>query len=197
MTTPDDMGQEILLELRKSASAVDYDHIDRLIAGGANLSALNDLGQPPLVLSIAHGFSRASLAFIKAGADVELGSVDSPPLHLAAYYGAITTFQMLLDRGATLDRLDAKGRTPLQVAEEKRISREDVSQKFPRLNGAKANAEIENLQAIEKIIGDKLFEDARDARNAYVAQEKWRKDGLPLQRGIKVRQKPVRFKNPG
>ena len=196
MTTPDELGQELLLELRKSANAVDNDKIDGLIAAGANLSALNDQGQPPLILSIAHGFRRASLALIAGGANVELGSTDSPPLHLAAYYGAASVFRALVDKGAKLDRLDARGRTPVHVAQAKRLQLEEKAKKFPRLttNIVETTEQIDNLHIIERTIENILTARARAAQLDKWTMERWRDDGLPLTRPIAVRKKPVSFK---
>ncbi len=196
MATPDEMGQEILRELRKSESTVDYDKIDALIASGANLSALNQQGQPPLIVSIAHGHTRASLAFIRAGADVELGSEDSPPLHLAAYYGALSVVKALLEKGADAERLNDKDLTAQQVAEDKRLDREDSIKKFPRLNMDfnKSSAELENYKTIERLLENHIAAQEHAAQRERRAMEDCCNAGLPLTRDMKVRKKPVSFK---
>lgn len=85
---------------------------------GARASDIDDADRtaaptPELVGRVARRGDAAELArLLDAGAEVD-PAVDVPPLHAACYAGQLATARLLVERGASLTRVNAYGGTPL------------------------------------------------------------------------------------
>ena len=86
-----------------------------LIRSGANPDAKEAEGHTPLYRASTGDVARVLLA-AGATADVESGPTRGTALHQASRHGYVSVVQALLQHGASIDPLDAKGQTPLRRA---------------------------------------------------------------------------------
>jgi hypothetical protein len=86
-----------------------------LLGSGADPDAGEAAGHTPLYRASTGEVARVLLA-AGASADVTSGPTQGTPLHQAARHGSVAVVQALVDHGATIDALDAKGQTPLRRA---------------------------------------------------------------------------------
>ena len=100
---------------------------------GAEVDALNDLGNTPLH-SVSQGEyksqedgARVAQLLLERGADVYTPDKNhSTPLHAASYFGRLEITQLLINHGAEVDALADFGNTPLHsVSQGKYESQED------------------------------------------------------------------------
>ena len=96
----------------------DLDLAKRLVAAGADVSAVNRYGVTPLHVAIEKGDVDMTRWLLGAGADAAQAThAREPPLLLAAHVGEPAIAQALLDHGAAVDARDATfGQTPLMAA---------------------------------------------------------------------------------
>lgn len=89
--------------------------IEVLIEGGANPNAGNSIAATPLHVTES---ATATQVLISSGADVEAtNQFGNTALHVAARFGPVERLEALLEAGASVETIDAKGRTPLLLAE--------------------------------------------------------------------------------
>jgi ankyrin repeat protein len=86
-----------------------------LIHSGADADAKEEYGHTPLYRASTGDVARVLLA-AGASADVASGPTQGTALHQASRRGYISVVQALVEHGATIDALDAKGQTPLRRA---------------------------------------------------------------------------------
>jgi hemoglobin len=86
-----------------------------LIRLGADPDAKEAYGHTPLYRALTGAVARVLLA-AGANADVASGPTQGTALHQASRRGYVSVVQALLEHGATIDALDAKGETPLRRA---------------------------------------------------------------------------------
>jgi truncated hemoglobin YjbI len=86
-----------------------------LIHSGADADAKEEYGHTPLYRASTGDVARVVLA-AGASADVASGPTQGTALHQASRRGYISVVQALVEHGATIDALDAKGQTPLRRA---------------------------------------------------------------------------------
>jgi uncharacterized protein len=90
---------------------------DLLLAAGAQVNVVNDLGVPPLWLAARTGSSRIISRLLAAGANPNAIAVGEPMLMAAARSGNETSVKALLSRGADVNARDAgRGQTALMWA---------------------------------------------------------------------------------
>jgi ankyrin repeat protein len=88
-----------------------------LIAGVADINAVNDLGNTPLHFTAPGGNPEVVQALIKAGADVHATNLaGQTPLHVAAYNGRLEVVNALLGANAYVGATDSDGKQPLHYA---------------------------------------------------------------------------------
>lgn len=94
--------------------------INVLIEAGANVNIETKEGFTPLHIAAGEGHVKAVEALIKGKANVEAENVfddKATPLILAVSYENVGTVKTLLDHGAELNHVDAKGKNALYYAE--------------------------------------------------------------------------------
>ena len=94
------------------------DHINILVARGANLDLRNDDGSTPLMVAMADKRFDTATQLLIAGANPNLAREDGEfPLHYAAQQGEPDIVRTLLDNGALVNALHSEtGKSPLDVA---------------------------------------------------------------------------------
>lgn len=104
--------------LHIAAQVGDMEIAQLLLLKGANINALNNLGRTPLYLAADSGHVGAALALMSAGADVnsQWSIFGSAVLQVATERGAVDVMRAAIERGADLDVVDRKQRTPLHAA---------------------------------------------------------------------------------
>ena len=85
-----------------------------LVAQGADLEARNTWGRTALHERARSNRGRIGV-LLELGADIEAGSSSGTPLHCAVDGKNLPHVQLLLQRGAKVNALDAGGRTPLEL----------------------------------------------------------------------------------
>ena len=85
----------------------------KLIERGADLTVVGKGGWRPLLMAVYKGHAPVVRILLEAGADVH---DERMPLHVAAEYGYETIIRSLIEFGADVNRLDQRGRTPLDLA---------------------------------------------------------------------------------
>lgn len=102
-------------------SSVRWDRIEvaqLLVEKGANVDATNTLGRTPLIISATEGYFELAKTFLDNGADlyIEDDNYKRTALHFAALNGHLKIVDVLLRKGAHVDKKDAAGKTPLDYA---------------------------------------------------------------------------------
>ncbi len=91
--------------------------VELLLAKGAKIDAVDQLGLTPLFLASAKGHIHLVQKLLENGANINLPTKNlSTPLHVAAENGHIKVVELLLENKAKVDCLDRGGATPLMVA---------------------------------------------------------------------------------
>lgn len=93
------------------------EHLQQLVARGADVDARTSLGETPLTFAAALNRLEAAIALVEAGANVQHGNQKGQtPLHIASLEGHAATAQLLLRRGADPNMPDGAGETPSSLA---------------------------------------------------------------------------------
>lgn len=93
------------------------EHLELLLARGADLDARDAKGSTPLMLAVANRCLSAVLALLAAGADPNCAdTAGSTALHLAAAERSLELARVLLQAGADHTARDRKGQLPIDVA---------------------------------------------------------------------------------
>ncbi|MEM6312534.1 MAG: ankyrin repeat domain-containing protein [Planctomycetota bacterium] len=96
----------------------------RHVARRADVNLPDHNGTPPIVLAVGNDKPEALRALLECGADPNLRHRGETPLHAAARsIGGRNTIAILRDAGARLDERDDKGMTPVDIAVEYGIPR--------------------------------------------------------------------------
>ena len=119
--------------LHSAAGSGATDLVRRLVAEGADLNAIGKGGWKPLLMAVYRGHTHVVRTLLEAGAQTNDGQ---NPLHFAAEYSYKNILELLLDYGANINTLDAKGRTALDLA-----GTEETVQ-YLRSRGAQSSAEL-------------------------------------------------------
>lgn len=91
--------------------------VNQLIAGGADVHALNKWRETPLLTAANHGQASAVKALLKAGADpCRCTDTGWSPLSIAAYKGHDDVVELLLEHGAPTEEYDPTLSALLQAA---------------------------------------------------------------------------------
>ena len=142
----DSQGKTALMyvkrQLYNDASA---DIIRSLVAAGADVNAIDDDGETPLMLSLSHDFYYGNpMVLLEEGARASINKKDKhgrTALMFAAQSGDMRMTQMLLDVGASINARDNKGQTALTYAALGYPTRSDV---IPFLLAAGLRVDDEN-----------------------------------------------------
>eukprot|EP00300_Choanocystis_sp_HF-7_P016017 c19268_g1_i2.p1 GENE.c19268_g1_i2~~c19268_g1_i2.p1 ORF type:complete len:183 (+),score=30.05 c19268_g1_i2:159-707(+) len=89
-----------------------------LIQHGANVNAVSQEGVTPIFRALAFEANEVVRVLLQHGVQLNPGSFEVTPLHLAVENGSDSMVEMLLEHGALIDAPDPDGRTPLHVAAE-------------------------------------------------------------------------------
>nr|5AQB_A Chain A, 3G61_DB15V4 [synthetic construct] len=109
-------GSDLGKKLLEAARAGQDDECRILMANGADVNALDEVGWTPLHLA-AWGHLEIVECLLKNGADVNAADIDGyTPLHLAAFSGHLEIVEVLLKYGADVNADDQAGFTPLHLA---------------------------------------------------------------------------------
>lgn len=87
-----------------------------LLARGANVDAVNNDGDTPLIVAARHDHRATALVLLEGGAKVDVAPSGSTALEWAIQLGYKETCGLLLDQGVDVNRGDKKGNTPLHQA---------------------------------------------------------------------------------
>ena len=114
-------GAEIGGALHAAAEGGHEDIVNDLLENGASIAdinALNCLGHTPLYVAADGGHVAAALALMTAGADVnpQWSFFGSSVLQAAAERGDVGIMKAAIERGADVDVVDRRQRTPLHAA---------------------------------------------------------------------------------
>ncbi|MBW3656717.1 MAG: ankyrin repeat domain-containing protein, partial [Gemmatimonadetes bacterium] len=102
--------------MHAAAWGADLDAVRTLLAHGADIDARNHRGVPVLHEAVRRQNTGLATLLATAGANVSdhAGDDQSTPLHWAAKDGDLELAALLVERGASVEAVDALGRTPLQ-----------------------------------------------------------------------------------
>ncbi len=113
------------------------------LQGGANVNAIDNVGNTSLMLAVAKGNLPIVNVLVQAGADVNTINNDNfTPLLLAAGRGYTEIVNVLIQAGANIDYIDQFGNTPLFYATENQHG-----QTIELLNIAQENQEISKIRS--------------------------------------------------
>ncbi len=107
------------LTLFEACAAGEFDHVERLIAGGAAHNAYSDDGWTPLHLAAFFGHPTIIELLLARGADVTARSRNAngnTPLHAALAADHKMAAGLLMGSGADVNAADAEGWRPLHLA---------------------------------------------------------------------------------
>ena len=118
-----DVNERNNLRATALAAASMHGHLEvatLLIARGADVDSRDKLGKTPLLMATYHLQLEVVRLLLDNGADVnaQMRNHDTA-LHLSACSSKIDMTQLLLERGANLNALDADGKTPRQLAQQR------------------------------------------------------------------------------
>ncbi|XP_056006019.1 E3 ubiquitin-protein ligase MIB2-like isoform X2 [Ostrea edulis] len=100
------------------------DIVRLLLQNGANINAANDDGMTPLLVAIAGKEEGTAILLIKNKADVNVSNKnDRTAVHLAVDTGLFPVLKAVLEAGASPNKQDVEGDTPLHDAIAKRSDR--------------------------------------------------------------------------
>jgi ankyrin repeat protein len=102
-------------------SSIRWDRVEvtkLLIRKGANINPTTELGRTPLIISAIEGNSELARLFLDNDADISIkdNNYKRTALHFAALYGQLDIVAALAEKGASLNEIDAAGKTPLDYA---------------------------------------------------------------------------------
>lgn len=113
---------ELLRAARLAAQNGRDGALRHLLAAGVPANATME-GEPLLIAAVNSNRSKAALALLQAGADVNRADADgNTPLHHAALNGDFAMCRLLLERGADRRRPNAQGLTPADATAHTSIS---------------------------------------------------------------------------
>ena len=126
--------------LFEAARNGDLASVRRFIANGADVNAVNGLGQAPLHLAAENGHLRVVAFLLDHGARVDMPASlysGATALCLGAWHDHLKVVKLLLSKGAKANAVDRLGRTPLHFA-----ARSETGATIPLLvtKGADVNA---------------------------------------------------------
>lgn len=141
--------------------ATTTEHLDYLIAEGANLNAANRHGQTPLILSIIYSKADFIDHLLKKGADINQETLlGQTPIFYAVGHNNYTIVKLLLKNGADVTRSDRKGYTPLHHAAHNKYTGTGIVKLLLKagadLNAQNAKGEIPFDLAVRKEIKELL-----------------------------------------
>lgn len=92
--------------LMKAVKAGDAEKVKAVLAEGADVSALDESGDSPIIMAAYHGFTDVLQLLLEAGADVSAldPGMKATALHAAAYAGHAEAARLLTEYGIDLDR---------------------------------------------------------------------------------------------
>lgn len=96
------------------------EEVTELVRHGAKVNESDENGNTPLHLAAAKGNKQVVYFLLSAGASPLVPNRQRMlPIHMAAYYGYLITVRMLAGDGMGLHAMDARGRTPADIARER------------------------------------------------------------------------------
>ncbi len=112
--------EELNEELLDAASDGNSEEVRLLIAQGANVNTVTNIGITPLHLAAENGHTEAVGVLIDKGAGVNaVDKYGKTPLHSAARKGHTETVKELIAKGANVNAVNKNGYTPLHYAARK------------------------------------------------------------------------------
>ncbi|KAL6152991.1 hypothetical protein ACJQWK_04233 [Exserohilum turcicum] len=96
--------------------------LSHFLRAGASPDDVTDIGQPPLCIAIASGYTEIAKILLDAGADVNAATKDGgeTALHIAVKNGRVDLIELLIAYGPNLDlKTHETGETPLHYAASK------------------------------------------------------------------------------
>ena len=105
-------------DLLDAAIAGDSAGVEAAIAAGANIDAVDDIGNTALIVAVIFGHIDAVRLFLDRGSDINhVADNGWTSLIWAARYGRRDILRLLLDRGANINATGSFGNTVLMVAQ--------------------------------------------------------------------------------
>jgi ankyrin repeat protein len=102
-----------------AAGLYDQQHLELLLAAGADVNESSFFGETPLHMAAKYGSVEVMPFLLESGANVNVGKANGrTPLFEAASENRIAAAQLLLDAGADVNALDDFGQTPIFGAAE-------------------------------------------------------------------------------
>jgi ankyrin repeat protein len=114
----EDLHQKESSEIYHGAEHNDLALIQQGLAGGGDVNVSNLQGVTPLILAVKNWPQNIQMitTLIKAGANVNVVSSDTSPIHEAVRKNSQQVLTILLDHGAQINLHLADGKTPLHLA---------------------------------------------------------------------------------
>ena len=116
-----------ILDKRELMDSVlgDTDWMTIILDSGFDINSYNDSGETPLHDAVGRDYVETASFLIAHGANINqqtnyfIKTSNKYPIHLATHRFSKEMLQLLLDNGADINTLDAKGRTPLDIVSRK------------------------------------------------------------------------------